>query len=277
MKLEEDVTLVVLSTDAFEDCWHPFFTLLSAYWPDRRPPILLDSETKNYEHPGLDLRCSRVLERTDSWPTWTESLLLGLEQVETPLVITMLDDFFVNGAVDVPLLERCTELMLKRGYPTIALTEHGLHRSVTPSDDPALLLVSQQARYRLTTSPSLWSVEALRSYAHPPENIWQFEILGSWRARRRPDPFFIVNPAALSNGKEGVIPYYQAEDDTGIVKGAWQPGIQELFQEHDIVVDYSRRGFFAPSGRIASRYRTLRKLLENPRRCLLGGSFSVGT
>ena len=128
MKLEEDVTLVVLSTDAFEDCWHPFFTLLSAYWPDRRPPILLDSETKNYEHPGLDLRCSRVLERTDSWPTWTESLLLGLEQVETPLVITMLDDFFVNGAVDVPLLERCTELMLKRGYPTIALTEHGLHR-----------------------------------------------------------------------------------------------------------------------------------------------------
>jgi len=158
----------------------------------------------------------------------------------------------------------------------VTLTEHGIHRPASPTDNPDLLIVDAGAKYRLTTSPALWSVQALRSYTHRPENAWQFEVFGSWRARRRTDSFYIANPAQLSTGREGVIPYFQAKNDTGIVQGRWQLGIPQLFEQHGIKVDYSERGFIDPESERggASRLRTMRKLLANPRKCLLGGSIS---
>ncbi|MGE5361477.1 MAG: hypothetical protein ACM3NQ_20865 [Bacteroidales bacterium] len=259
------ITILVQSTDSFSDCWAPFFTLLRRYWPDCRYPILLNTETRPFSFPGFDVRTSGILNgRTPRWPTWSESLLMGLDLVQTDVVLFMIDDQFICGPVDTAALDAVVERMLARSYTNITVTEHGHHRPASPTDDPWLLEVNPRARYRITTAPALWRKDGLKRYLRSRESAWQFEIFGSRRSWRTPDTFFIANPARVTTGREGIIPYFQTAYDSGIIKGRWQPEIEPFFREHGIDVDYRERGLFKPLPGMVSKYALLKKLCANP-------------
>ena len=257
-----DITVIVHSTDRFADCWDPFFKLLRVYWPDCFYPIILNTETRSYTYDGLDIKASRIASTAGAaWPTWSESLLRGLDLVKTDIVLLMLDDCFINGPVDTQSLDYCIRAMRAQGYSSITLTEHGKHRAAVPGPDPRLLDIRQDARYRLSTSPALWRVSALRRYLKPAENGWQFEIFGSWRARRTPDSLLLVDTAYSG----GVIPYFQAVYDSAIVKGKWQHGVEDLFRAHGIETDLPIRGFYTPLPSVLNKYYLLKNLTANPR------------
>lgn len=269
MVLSNGITIVVQSTDQFSDCWPPFFTLLKAYWPDCRYPIVLNTETKIYAHEGLDIRPSAVGVKAP-WPTWSESLLRCLDGLSTDLVLFLLDDYFLDAPVSGEAVEWCAARIRAGGYSSITLTEHGRNRGSGPGPEPRLLSIRQDAKYRLSTSPALWRTEALRRYLRPAENAWQFEKFGSWRARRTPDSLLLLDPESLGNEGRGAIPYFQAVDDTGIVKGRWQKGVDALFRSHGIAIDYSLRGFHEPLPSVLNKYHLLRKLTANPVRVIVG-------
>lgn len=265
------VTIIVQSTDSFSDCWLPFFTLLNNYWPKCSYPILLNTETKTFSFSDLNIRSTEILKLSSGkWPTWSESLLLCLEKVKTETIFLILDDFFISHLVDVDSFEILLSMMVDHRYSNITLTEHGNHRPAIPTSNPYLLSVSQKAKYRLSTSPGLWRKEALKSYIRRNESAWEFEIFGSRRAWRKPDTFFIANPAVIKNGPEGVVPYFQSTYDTGILKGRWQPEIKLFFGKHGINIDYSERGFHKPLPGFLNRYHLLRRLLTHPMRLVKG-------
>jgi hypothetical protein len=265
MKSQVRMTFLVQSTDSFSDCWTPFFTLLRNYWPDCHVPILLNTETKTFSFPGLDVRSSELVRRTGSaWPTWSESLLLSLDLIETDIVLLMIDDQFICGPVDSVALNAVAERMQSRGYTNITVTEHGHHRPARPTDDPWLLEVDANARYRVTTAPALWRKDGLRRYLRARESAWQFELFGSRRSWRIPDTFFIANPASLTMGRDGIVPYFQTAYDSGIIKGRWQPEIIPFFREHGIDLDYSIRGTFKPLPGVMNKYSLLKKLCADP-------------
>jgi hypothetical protein len=259
------ITVLVQSTDAFSDCWIPFFTLLQRYWPDCRHPILLNTETRQFSFAGLDVRPSQIVNRcTPGWPTWSESLLRGLDLVPTDLVLFMIDDQFICGPVDTVALDAVAERMRARSYTNVTVTEHGHHRPATPTEDPWLLEVHPRARYRVTTAPALWRKEGLKRYLRLRESAWQFEVFGSRRSWKTSDTFFIANPARLTTGREGIIPYFQTRYDSGIIKGRWQPEIEPFFRAHGIEIDYRVRGMFKPLPGVVNKYALLKKLCANP-------------
>jgi hypothetical protein len=265
------MTLLVQSTDSFSDCWVPFFTLLQHYWPDCRLPILLNTETKTFSFDGLDVRSSEILRRAGAaWPTWSESLLLSLDLVETDIVLFMIDDQFICGPVDAAALDAVAAQMQSREYTNITLTEHGHQRPTRRTDDPWLLEVAPNAKYRVTTAPALWRKDGLRRYLRARENAWQFEVFGSRRSWRIPDTFFVANPAALTTGRQGIVPYFETVYDSGIIKGRWQPEVIPFFREHGIDLDYSIRGTFRPLPGVMNKYYLFKKLCANPLGLLQG-------
>lgn len=270
-QISDDLTIIIQSTDSFSDCWEPFFTLFQKYWSTCHYPIILNTETKNFSHSSLNIRTSQIMRYAGSkWPSWSKSLLLCLDLVETDIVLFMIDDFFVSGEVEVEALYRFLQIMIERDYSNITLTEHGYKRPTLATENPLLLAVHPRAKYRVTTSPALWRKETLRSYLRAYENAWEFEIYGSRRAWKRPDSFFIANPDLLKNGTEGIIPYFQGTFDTGIVKGKWQPQIKTFFESHNIRIDYSDRGFYHPLPGVPNRYFLMKKLLVHPLRFVRG-------
>jgi hypothetical protein len=98
-------TIFVNTSDGFEDCWDPFFTLFNKHWNDCKIPIFLNTEFKEYTFQGLNITCTKVHSGiTERKLTWSECLTKGLEKVETPYVLYLQEDYFFETNVNVEFI-----------------------------------------------------------------------------------------------------------------------------------------------------------------------------
>jgi hypothetical protein len=259
MSTNSKYTVLVNSCDAFEDCWHPFFHLFATYWPDCDARIILNTETKKWSHPRLNVQCTSVQSDSARRLTWSECLLNALDQIRTPLVLYFQEDYFLNCAVRSDVVNRAADFMIRNSeVKHVALTKHGSHGPYEPYHVDWLKTISQRAKYRISTQAALWRVDTLRSYLAPEENGWMFEIYGTWRSWRRPDCFLCAAFDLESGGAAIDYPH------TGIIKGKWLPDIQPLFESHGLRMDFSERGFHVPRHPALHKWDVLKKLFEHP-------------
>lgn len=235
-------TILVNSTDSFEDCWYPFFTLFSKYWSGTPTRIVLNTETKDFSYPGLDLICSKVYGSNPSQRlAWGECLRRCLEKISTDLVLYLQDDYFINSPVDVKQIDDFARLMLAERYSHLSLVTFSNAGPWRPTKHPLLWEIDQKAHYRISLQAGLWRKDRLLMYIRSHENPWQFELWGSKRAHRISDTFFCLNHDIFNKENRRVIPY----EPTGIIKGKWnRRAVYDLFPENGIKVDFSRRGFY---------------------------------
>lgn len=252
-------SILVNSSDGFEDCWNPFFTLLKRYWPECSAPIYLNTETKTWQHPDFDIDCTAVQGDKQKRLTWSECLISALDQIKTPLVLYFQEDYFIHQPVRSDIIASAAEHMIDNpGVKHIALTNMG---SVGPHQSYELnwlQSIRQNARYRVSTQAALWRVDALKSYLHPEENGWMFEIYGTWRAHRRDECFLCVCYDIKHGGP--AIDYLH----TGIIKGKWLADIVDVFAANRIEIDFSQRGFYKPLTPSLRKLEVARRLLEKP-------------
>jgi len=233
--------ILASSCDAYADCWLPFFTLLSTYWHPHDYAIFLNTETKAFAFPDLRIHCPRVGLTTSRRLSWSDRLLRCLDAIPYEIVLYLQEDYFIKNTVDVALIDSFVNLMQRECISHISL-ERGV--ALTPGKRTPyryLNLMGQRAQYRISTQAGLWNVAALRSYLRQHETVWEFEIYGTQRARRKRDTFFFLNEEYQQLHGMNPIPY----DPTGVMHGRWvQDVVQSLFAKHDVALDYAIRGFY---------------------------------
>jgi hypothetical protein len=256
-------TILVNSTDSFEDCWYPFFKLFSKYWDSNKPKIILNTETKDFNYTGLDITCSKV---GGSNPThrlaWGECLLRCLGRISTEFVLYLQEDYFINALVDVEQINALVKIMLKERYSHISLVTFSNGGPWYPTNYPLLWEVDQKASYRISLQAGLWRKERLRFYIRRHETPWQFEVWGSKRAHRIKDSFLCISHDVFDNYSRQIIPY----EPTGIVNGKWNREVVYcLFIENGIYVDFSRRGFYDPNRNIRRKAPVITRVISRLR------------
>ena len=258
-------TIVVNTSDAYADCWRPFFTLFARYWPHSAARILLNTEAADYSMEGLRVEATRVQARAGRRLTWSECLIACLDQVRTPLVLYLQEDYFLEARVRDAEVDALAERMCSDpAICHVGLTNFGAVGPFRPTPDPRLWDIARESPYRISCQAALWRVDTLRSYLRPDENGWMFEIYGTRRSRRRNETFLTVNRDR--NASAPLLPYSHA----GIIKGQWDRSTPALFARHEIAMDFSRRGFFVPRPPMLEKLRTLRKLMARPGKFLQG-------
>lgn len=256
-------SVFVNTCDSFDDCWAPFFTLLRKNWPSCGAPIFLNTENAVWTAPDVAIHCTRVQTGSQRRLTWSECLLAGLEQVKTPLVLYLQEDYFINRPVRADVIEAAADYMMTHpAVKHVALTAHGSRGPHSDAAEEWLQTIGQRAAYRISTQAGLWRVETLRSYLRPEESGWMFEIFGTWRARSRSETFLCVRFDAASGGP--AIDYLH----TGIIKGKWLPDIQSVFERNNIVIDYTKRGFYRAQPSLLRKLEMVRQLVRRPRHML---------
>jgi hypothetical protein len=238
----DELTILVNSTDGYADCWEPFMTLLAAYWPECPYRIVVNTERRRFEFPGMRVSTSRTWsDESSPRPTWSESLSRCLDGINSPVVLYLQDDYFLNGPVDVGTIERFVRIMIDEGRPHILVRELAdAHYHPLP-EHPELWVIPSRSPYLVSLQAGLWSRAALRSLLRPAEDPWQFERYGTLRARRSGLMFLCPDLDRWERSGQPLIPY----EPTGIVRGRWYaPAVVDLFAEHGIEIDFSRRGFY---------------------------------
>ncbi len=242
---DRDYCLLVSSCDAYADCWPPFFTLLVTYWEASDRVIYLNTETKDFAFPGLDIRCPCVsLDRQRSRRlAWSDRLRRCLDTIPDDIVLYVQEDYFLKDCVDVAMIDRLAGLMRDEDISHISMERD--RRRGHKSRHQYLDVIDQRAEYRVSAQAGLWKTSVLKSYLRRHETVWEFEWYGTRRARRRRDTFLYVNDDYEARYGRKVFPY----DGTGIVQGRWTRAIvEDLFARHDIEVDFAARGFLEDDG-----------------------------
>lgn len=260
-ELRSHLTVLVNSTDTFNDCWPPFFQLFKRYWPSCPCSVVLNTETKEFSDPQLQLLCSKVQAHDSAGSprlSWADCLLRCLDGVCTPYVLYLQEDYFLNAPVDQAFVAQCVEVMAEHNVPHIRLMELDVRARYRESRlHPLLWQIDQRANYRVSLQAGLWSVAALKDLLKPGESAWTFERRGSIRAMSEPALFLCQSLDHFNRRNRYPVPYRP----TGIVRGKWYaPAVVDLFASNGISVDYARRGFHADS---------LRRRIIVPARALL--------
>jgi hypothetical protein len=237
--VNESYCVIVSSCDAYADCWAPFFTLFARYWRPYSHVVYLNTETRAFRYPGLEIRCPRVGRNRRRELPWSERLLRVLDDVPFDVVLYLQEDYFLYDLVDVPLINDWAERMVRDGISHISLERSNLVSGGEASPVPFLSYLGQKADYRINAQAGLWQVQALKDYLRSHESVWEFEWYGTKRAARKRDVFcYLDDEYERSHGK-GVIPY-----NGGIVQGRWaRKMVVALFEQNGIEVDYTVRGF----------------------------------
>jgi hypothetical protein len=253
---------LVSSCDAYADCWPPFFKLLATQWSSPVPPVYLNTETRAYTFPGLDIRCPRVGLTESRELAWSDRLRRCLDRIPYEIVLYLQEDYFIDAPVDVETIESLVTLMDQETLTHVSLMRG--RRSVSPAPYPGLSRLDQRTQYRISAQAGLWRRSGLRSYLRRHESVWEFEWYGTERARRKRDTLLCISDEYEQTHGTKVISYHA----TGIANGRWARPVVDLFAAHEIKIDYAVRGFYDPADHVADRGPLVRRATRRLRSLL---------
>ena len=84
-----NISILVMSSDNYEDAWKPFFTLYDKYFKNDYTTYIC-TETK-------DCNYAKTIKTQGSW---TKRVRQALEKIDSKYVIFMLEDFFIRNYID---------------------------------------------------------------------------------------------------------------------------------------------------------------------------------
>jgi hypothetical protein len=253
--MNDNFSILINTTDSFEDCWIPFFTLFKKFWPDYTGKIYLNTETKVFTFPDLDIVSVQNNKNTPTKRiTWSECLLRALKSIDSDIILYMQEDYFLKDTVKNDLVDKYVQMMHEnKDIHCIHLTDQAVIPEKNPSNYDGLFPVILKQRYRISCQAALWRKDVLLSYLRSYENAWQFEEFGSQRAAILKHNFYVVDKNWVKLNQFEIIPYVF----TGIIQGKWKEEVVPLFDKNEIRIDYKIRGFIKNSPK-----RTLKMKLK---------------
>lgn len=244
--MNKDCTIVVSSCDSYEDTWYPFFKILKANWENIPYPIVLNTETKSFDFEDLNIKTFQMY-KDNPKVEWGKRLIDTLERIDTEYILFMLDDFFLLDKVDENRIFDCINWMDED--TNISVFSFGEMDYVNIKDNKYLEFEKrpQVAPYRFNCQAALWRRKNLISYIRPHENPWEWELLGSQRSQRYTESFYTMS-------KNGSRIFNYDFKNCGIVRGKWTKSVVDLFDKHDIEMDFSKRGFKVDTKRERTKF-----------------------
>jgi len=214
-------TLLVPSCDRYADVWGPFFALLRRHWPDCPFRVVLGTNHRVCDAPGVDTLC--IGDDRD----WTTGVRAMLDGIESDTVLMLLEDYLLQARVD-------TGALLARLDDHEALGAAYLRLRPFPAPDYRLARfaavgeIAPSAPYRAALQAAYWDRAALQDLLVAGENPWEFEIYGSRRSDTHPKGFYATWTPHLD--------YY-----AGVTAGQWIPYAVAVCREHGVPVDLGAR------------------------------------
>lgn len=248
--MNSEISILVNSCDSYEDLWFPFFKLFRYYWPNCPHQLILNTETKTYIHPGLNIKCMSLYCHANK----AESIAYGqrlrdhLKHIDTKYVIMLLDDFFLHDYVDEVKIDKCKQWMDMN--PNIAVFNFEEVRD--DLNDPSLEYPGFELRppigeYKLNLQAALWRKDTLLKYIKSHESPWEMETFGNCRTYQCKDLFYSImhnEPRPFNYG-------FIYAGIWNVYRGKWvKETVIDLFHHHNINIDYNRRGIYSASNLI---------------------------
>lgn len=237
---KKNYLILINTTDSYQDCWAPFFSLFKKFWPDYEDIIYLNTEKKSFSFNGLNIISTQVNKSGRRPLTWSQCLTRALSTMKADVVLYLQEDYFLDKPVQYTVIAKLADIMKKNDLPYISLVDHAQSGPFHPPKFEDLWIIDQKSDYRISLQASLWNINKMKKYIRKHETPWELEKYGTKRANRIDDKFYTINHDRYGREDNPIISYVA----TGIIQGKWNRKVVPLFKEHNIKVDFNKRGFY---------------------------------
>lgn len=189
---DNDVALLVVSCDAYQDLWHPYFHCLFKYWPDCPYPIFHGSNFLAY--PDLRVKSIKIGPDLD----YSSNLLAMLHQIESPWLILWIEDRLLSSPIKTERLTNLIDLAQKHqaGYFKLSASTPW---AFTKDKKQEMGPLPKGIKYRATIGLALWNKDVLIRLLRSGESAWEIERNGSLRSNSFVEPFYCLSTNVISN------------------------------------------------------------------------------
>lgn len=203
-------SILVSSTDSYEDCWLPFFSLLEKNFKNIEDyDVYLVSDTKTFKHKFVK---NITVSKNSKILSWSDRILKSLEIIESDIIFLLMDDYFLMSNLDHEKLDNFIEIIdNNKNIANIRLVNQ---KHTVDSVYEKLDKLKNFASYKISLQPGLWRKKYLKELLNKGETPWEFEILGTIRAFCYPKKILVVKEEF-----SGLI--YDSKPYGGIIKGKW--------------------------------------------------------
>ena len=216
-----EISILIVSCDRYSDLWQPFFTLFWRNWPDCPFPVYLGSNHQSFDHPQV---ISLLLGDND---IWSERLKLMLNQIHTPYLLTLVEDFFLFNYTDTADVLSCFDVFRE-------LDADMLRLKPDPPPDyqvegfPLIGRIGINAFFRISMQAALWRRDFLLKLLQEKESTWEFEVRATERSRKMENNLYCT--------WQPILHYSHV-----IEKGKWFRWAAKHFGNMRIGCDFNRR------------------------------------
>lgn len=237
---EKKCTILVCSSDGYEDAWYPFFKLFTVYWSKCSYEIILNTESKVYKYEDLDIQCYQFYKKGEK-PAYGERMIRHLQKINTPYTLILMDDFFLRRPVDEDKIDQVIQWLDKDENAVVFSFQNVKDKlNICSEKYPQYLKRPVYGEYKFNFQAAIWRTEKLLGFWKKHETPWEWETIGNIRSFDEKLDFYV-----LEGANNSPIDYGFDEKGMGIFRGKWViDTVKELFENHDIYVDYSVRGIY---------------------------------
>jgi len=231
------VSIVVSSCDRFFDAWRPFAFFFRKFWADCPFRVYLIVNRLRVRSDFVHaIRVGRDRE-------WAANMQVALQQVPTPYVLYMQDDYFLTAPVSRDQLSSDLAYAIDRDVASLCFYDLSLLEPDFARIDARFSVVPQNSKGRTRLQVTLWKRDALASVLRPGETAWEMEARGSERTAR-------LQILSYSQKHAPPISYLMS----AISRGLWTSQAIKLCQQHNVQINPAFRPFDAPTLR-ARKFR----------------------
>ena len=219
--MHPDCTVLVVSCDAYADVVPPFIALWRKFWPDCPFETVLLTETVPCD--GFD----RVL-AVGACDAWAPRIRRAIDQVATPYVLLVLNDYYLAAPVDTARMLRRLEEAKRYDALNLRLNPNPPGRRPWPGSD--LLEMPKNVAYCVTCQTGIWNRAFFAGLVSRTRSAWEFERHGSFMFDGSES-----RPLLVTARQE--FPFVDA-----VHKGYWEKEGIAVCERNGVPIDFAARG-----------------------------------
>lgn len=222
MNFEDQLSILVVSCDKYSDLWDTFLFLWKRYWSDCPYQVALGSNYKKADYPGV----IPILIGEDT--SWTNNVKTMLEQIKTPYVMMMLEDFFLCKPVKGKSISDLLKYTIENDVDCMRVTAAMPLKKVT-NRELGIGPIEHGTPYYVSCHPAFWKKATLLELLRDGYSAWDFEEKNSSESR-----FFDYKFMSTTTPRIFM--------RNGVERGKYYKSTLRFLKKEGISVDLSSRG-----------------------------------